>query len=381
MSQKQKKDYVRGQEPAPSLLNHYRGHRGSINSIAFHPNLETVYSAGTDGFIMSWNFRRETRALRFEGHEKPVNEVALSKDGDLMISASDDSTVRIWVPIIKGDFLSLKAHSAAVQSACFNPVETSQFATCSNDKSVKLWSVQRFKTKANTTKFRSHEFIASFSNHTNWVRSVRYSRDGRLLCTASDDKTIRVFDLRSNSCTHTLTCDAGAPTKADFNPCGGYYIGVSTTAHSFLLYDARMEKLLQSYTNLNDGPVNDFAFHPDGDFAVTVSEDAKIKILDLVEGRPIFTLYGPRTGVLATAFSPDGKLFATGGKDRELLIWEPVLLPYSEDEIATDSNKENSSGASKASERASVAGTESRNISRSGSKTSASSRQTIHSIS
>lgn len=256
-----------------------------------------------------------------------------------MISASNDCTVRVWVPIIKGEFISIKAHSSAVQSACFNPVNSSQFASCSNDKTIKLWSVQHFRTKTKNMKLKSHDFLASFANHTNWVRSINYSRDGRLLCSASDDKTIRLYDLRINSCTNTLTCDAGVPTRADFNPCGGYYIGVSTTANSFLLYDARMEKLLQSYTNLCEGPINSFAFHPCGDFAVAVSEDAKIKILDLVEGRPIFTLYGPRTGVLATAFSHDGKLFATGGKDMELLIWEPTLISYSEDEIMQEHRK------------------------------------------
>lgn len=60
------KAYVRGQEPAPSLLHHYRGHRGNINAVAFHPHSETIYSAGADKYIMSWNFKKETRALRSE---------------------------------------------------------------------------------------------------------------------------------------------------------------------------------------------------------------------------------------------------------------------------------------------------------------------------
>lgn len=63
------KNYIRGKEPAPSLLNHYRGHRGTINSVAFHPHLETVYSAGADKYIMSWNFKKETRALRYNDYK------------------------------------------------------------------------------------------------------------------------------------------------------------------------------------------------------------------------------------------------------------------------------------------------------------------------
>jgi len=97
---------------------------------------------------------------------------------------------------------------------------------------------------------------------------------------------------------------------------------------AFLLYDIRKGQILQSYEELFQGPVNSFSFHPGGDFAVCVSEDSKIKILDLIEGRPIFTLHGPRKGLCAVAFNASGSLFATGGKDQELLVWEPTLVPY-----------------------------------------------------
>jgi WD40 repeat protein len=155
-----------------------------------------------------------------------------------------------------------------------------------------------------------------------------------------------------------MACDLGSPLKAEFNPCGNSFIGVSTTRNAFLMYDVRERKLVQSYVNLFEGAATSFSFHPSGDFAVCVSEEPKIKILDLIEGRPIFTLYGPRKALYATAFNPNGTLFATGGKDEELLIWKPVLIPY---DCSGETEKENVSTASSAEEDTSASRASSNN--------------------
>lgn len=60
------------------------------------------------------------------------------------------------------------------------------------------------------------------------------------------------------------------------------------------------------------------AFHPSGNYLLSGSRDGQAKILDLLEGRPIYTLLGHDNAVTAVAFSHDGKRFATGGSDRQV---------------------------------------------------------------
>jgi len=53
----------------------------------------------------------------------------------------------------------------------------------SDDKTVKLWDVAKRK------------FTMTFAGHTNWVRSAQFSIDSRMIASGSDDKTVRLWDV------------------------------------------------------------------------------------------------------------------------------------------------------------------------------------------
>lgn len=72
-----------------------------------------------------------------------------------------------------------------------------------------------------------------------------------------------------------------------------------------------MQKVLQLY-EVHQGPVNSFAFHPSGNYIITGSQECTLKILDLMEGRPSYTLYGSKTAVHTVKFNPSGDYFAVG---------------------------------------------------------------------
>ncbi len=83
-----------------------------------------------------------------------------------------------------------KAHTSAVRSVQFSR-DGETLVTASDDKTIKLWSTYRTK------------FQYTLAGHLNWVRSAKFSPDARLVVSGSDDKTIKLWDLASKSCVKT----------------------------------------------------------------------------------------------------------------------------------------------------------------------------------
>ncbi|WAR26766.1 POC1A-like protein [Mya arenaria] len=172
----------------PSLERHFKGHRDTVTSVDFNPNMKQLASGSMDNCLMVWNFKPQMRAYRFVGHKDAVMNVRFSPSGHLVASASRDKTVRLWIPSVKGESTVFKAHTATVRSVDFSG-DGQTLVTASDDKTIKLWTVHRQK------------FLFSLNQHMNWVR---FSPDGRLIVSGSDDKTVKLWDRNSKECVHTF---------------------------------------------------------------------------------------------------------------------------------------------------------------------------------
>ena len=79
---------------------------------------------------------------------------------------------------------------------------------------------------------------------------------------------------------------------------------------------------LQQLYSAHEGSVSSLSFHPSGNYLISGSQDSKIKIYDLLEARPIYTLSGHQNQVTAVSFSPKGDYFCSGGQDSQILVWK-----------------------------------------------------------
>lgn len=105
----------------PALLRHFKGHRDTITSIAFHPTTTKIASTSLDHSLHLWDFDQTIRCLKFAAHQDSVNCVSWSPKGDLLVTGSSDRTIRVWVPTIRGTSSEFRAHTSAVQCIDFHP--------------------------------------------------------------------------------------------------------------------------------------------------------------------------------------------------------------------------------------------------------------------
>uniref|UniRef100_UPI00095F3082 WD40 repeat domain-containing protein n=1 Tax=Scytonema sp. HK-05 TaxID=1137095 RepID=UPI00095F3082 len=74
----------------------FKGHSGSVYSVAISTDGKTIVSGGDDGTVRLWNQQGQPIAQPFKAHKGPVYSVAISTNGKTIVSGGQDGTVRLW---------------------------------------------------------------------------------------------------------------------------------------------------------------------------------------------------------------------------------------------------------------------------------------------
>ena len=135
------------------------GMEAGLHSMAYDDNAELLAVGLDDGDILLWDLKSRKVMHRLIGHAFRVEVLQFSNNGRRLLSASLDTTCRLW-DVKSGESLLVLEHPGQVQDAAFSPDE-SLIATANANGRVRIWSAPRDsrseeKQHVRNT-FKSHE--------------------------------------------------------------------------------------------------------------------------------------------------------------------------------------------------------------------------------
>jgi WD40 repeat protein len=122
----------------------------------------------------------------------------------------------------------------------------------------------------------------TLTGHTQDVLDSEFSRDGRLLASASRDGTVKIWEARTGRALHTLTGHTGPVLSVSFHP-GGRLLASAGEDGTMKLWDVNTGKDLLTLKG-HDGPVGFVAFRADGRRLFSSGDDATVREWDMVSG-------------------------------------------------------------------------------------------------
>ncbi|PID59082.1 hypothetical protein CSB45_01360 [candidate division KSB3 bacterium] len=242
----------------------FRAYSSSTTSLALTPDGQSAVLAGShSSHITLWNLATGHCDRVFKGHSKEVRAIALSSNGDDLVSGSADTEIRLW-------------------------------------------------------QLESGRCLRIFRGHRHPVNAIALSSDGTLLLSGSQGE-IRVWELNTGKYLRRCHALNDHVNALALSPNGKFIISAQRN-HTVNLFSINSGRLLQTFEG-HTNTVNALAISPDGHYAVSGSSDNTVRVWEVADGRCRYVLTGHSAEITALTFTPDSRTLISSSRDKTLREW------------------------------------------------------------
>ncbi len=314
------------------ILSIYRGHKGSVRSVAWSPDGTRIASGSDDKTIQVWDAASGAHSLTFSGLAATLSAVAWSPDGTHIASGETSfGTMQVWDATSGRSISTFHAPSdSAVTALAWSPdgeriasansaggptqVTNTGEIVGGDSGSVQVWDIAN----------RELSFSFLFPETADQLAVVWYS-DGKHISSADFIGTIRVLDVSTHQSNLIFrvgnlveTCTAAA---FSFN---GKHVALARDNKIVEVRDSSSGKLVYTYRGHASAPlgfISALAWSPDGERIASSSADKTVHVWDALNGEHVYIYHGHSDKVTALSWSPDGKYIASGSDDKTVQAW------------------------------------------------------------
>lgn len=321
---------------------------GTIKSITFSPDgnrlaaIYRVYGSASGDQVVIWDVATRQAVFR-----RTLTTISTSP---LMTFSPDGRTLTLWNTdvvetwdITSGNRLSSYAPPNIIQEPAPTLSPDGRWLVLRTS----LIRLQVYDTHTGAA-IRTYP-LSPVAGHSSEVNSVAFSHDGKLLASGADDAAVIVWDAASGTLMKSLLGHTAGVNSVAFSPTNLRLLAAGDEGGVIRLWNVEtggeIGKLMRTTrppadtpqpalppptpatTNrLVGGAVNSVAFSPDGKLLASGSSDSGIRLWDVEKREMVGEICGGEGSINSVAFSPDGKLLASAGKDSKIRLWEVSSL-------------------------------------------------------
>jgi WD40 repeat protein len=291
-----------------------QGQQEQISDALFGPDARTVITSSPEGLRL-WELV-SGKELASIGHPPGFDPIwEFSRDGNRILTVIEEvsaglynQSVMIFDAATGGNIAVLRGHQEEVKSARFSR-DGNLVVTASQDGKARIWDVA------------SGQAVVALIGHKDQVNSAQFSPDGQLVLTASQDGTARIWNAANGQEIVVLKVPAKGIGFAIFSPDGHR---VLTMPNSW--YSDDQDKALRLWDGTTGAVIATLdgrlaRFSPNG-LKLAVVDDKIVHIVDSGTGEELAVLKGHEDRLRAISFSQDATLLASGGDDGTARIWD-----------------------------------------------------------
>jgi WD40 repeat protein len=299
-----------------------RGHTGRVRSVALSGDGKWLVTGSQDNTARLWETATGREVRTFRGHKDAINSVGLSRDGRWLVTGSGgtvplevdeandkvsrhalDESARLWDVTTGKPVRAFKGNTGPVHAVALS-ADGKLLVTGSDDNTARLWDVG---TGKRLRVFRGHTAIKPFAGR---VRCVALSPDARWLVTGGDDDTARLWEVSTGEQLRVLRGHTSLVASVAFSGDGKRVATAGSSDRTARLWSVASGAMIRAFRHADW--VDSVALSPDGKWLAITSTFEKVTRLWQTEtGKEVRSFTGHAATLDGLAFSADGKWLVT----------------------------------------------------------------------
>eukprot|EP00043_Microstomoeca_roanoka_P020153 m.238925 g.238925 ORF g.238925 m.238925 type:complete len:1029 (-) comp17117_c0_seq3:453-3539(-) len=281
-----------------------RAHTDVVNSVHPTPDGRYMISASHDSTAKVFQLGTFECVATLQGHSDIVLSVCASPDSKTLATGGGDAQVMIWSTDTFACKGKLTGHTGWIHGLAITS-DNQRIVSCSEDKTVRLWNLATYET------------LASLEGHTSRIWTIALFPDDKHVVSGSDDDTIRIWNLQTLSCVKVLHQEECTLRALAVHVCPGGREFLSAGVEGVRIWST---KTFECVAHLGVGQrTAAVAMTPDRNYIISAGDALHVWNVETKEC--LATLQGHTEGIWGLCALGDNDHIVSCGSDKTARVW------------------------------------------------------------